>query len=416
MNKRNTIAAALAVASGLLAHPAAAQQNTPTVDELWAIVQQQQAEIQALRNEVRAANEKATRASSRIEETDAKVEATGDYIETLSATNTGRGATSIGAYGELHYNKVDSDSGDSDEIDFHRFVLFFGHEFSNRVRFFSEFELEHSIAGDGQPGEVELEQAYIDYSLNDRLTARTGLFLLPLGIINETHEPPTFYGVERNDVESIIIPATWWEAGAGLSGQYPSGLSWDLSLHSGLAIPTEGSNAFRVRSGRQKVAEALASDPAYTFRAKYTGIPGLELAASYQYQTDPSQIPGDGLDSGQLFTAHAVYSAGGFGLRGLYGAWQFDGDAVEAADADTQTGWYIEPSYRINESWGVYARYEDLDAARAQDKFTQNEVGFNFWPTDGVVLKVDYRRREFSLPGLAASGFDALDLGFGYAF
>jgi outer membrane murein-binding lipoprotein Lpp len=414
MNIASKRAAILLVAGSLLTLPAFAQQGTPSIEELWAIVQQQQAEIEALREEVRQANDRAAQASTQIEETDAKVEATGDYIETLAAADTGRSATSIGGYGELHYNQVSSDDGDSEEIDFHRFVLFFGHEFTDRIRFFSEFELEHSLAGDGAPGEVELEQAYVEYGLNDNLAARTGLFLLPIGILNETHEPTTFYGVERNDVENIIVPTTWWEAGAGISGRYASGLSWDLSLHSGLAMPTEGGSAFRVRSGRQKVAEAVASDPAYTFRLKYTGVPGLELSASYQYQTDPSQVAGDGLDTGQLFTAHAIYSAGGFGLRGLYGAWKFDGFAVEEAGADDQSGWFIEPSYRFNENWGVYARYQDIDAARSQDRFTQNEFGFNYWPTDGVVLKVDYRQRDFTMPGLA--DFDALDLGFGYAF
>ena len=142
----------------------------------------------------------------------------------------------------------------------------------------------------------------------------------------------------------------------------------------------------------------------------------MELAASYQYQSDPGQVAGDGLDSGQLFSAHAIYQRDRFGLRALYGQWNFDGAAVEAADADKQTGWYVEPSFRLTDKWGFYARYEDLDAARDQDKFTQSQVGFNFWPTDGVVLKMDLRRRDFSLPALSASDFDAIDLGFGYNF
>ena len=127
-------------------------------------------------------------------------------------------------------------------------------------------------------------------------------------------------------------------------------------------------------------------------------------------------VSGDGLDSGQLFSAHAIYQRGGFGLRGLFGQWNFDGVAVEAADADKQTGWYLEPSYRLNENWGFYARYEDVDAARDSDKFTQSQVGFNYWPTEGVVLKMDFRRREFTLPSLSQSDFDAIDLGFGYNF
>lgn len=416
MNSKTPSAVALLTICSILATPVAAQDEAPSVEELWDIVQQQQAEILALRDEVQAAQQQASEAQSQAEAADAKVEATGDFVDTLAITDESRDTPRIGGYGELHYNKLQSDAGDGEEIDFHRFVLFFGHDFTDRIRFFSELEVEHSLAGDGAPGEVELEQAYIDYVLADTVSARTGLFLLPVGILNETHEPPTFYGVERNNVENILIPSTWWEAGAGLSGYSSSGLSWDLAVHSGLAMATDGGSAFRVRSGRQKVAEALANDLAYTLRVKYSGIQGLELSASYQYQSDPSQLPGDGLDSGQLLTTHAIYQYGGFGLRALYSDWHFDGDAVEAAGADRQTGWYIEPSCRINERWGVYARHENIDAAREQDKFTQNEIGFNFWPHDSVVLKVDYRQRDFSLPGLEDSNFDALDLGFGYTF
>ena len=394
----------------------ATAEDAPTIEQVWAIVQQQQSQIEALEAELQRAQQGIADAGEKVAEAEAKVEATGDFVESLAASTASPKQTTIGAYGELHYNQVSADSGDSDEIDFHRFVLFFGHEFNDRMRFFSEFELEHSLAGDGQPGEVELEQAYVEYALNDTTYARTGLFLIPVGILNETHEPPTFYGVERNDVENIIIPSTWWEAGAGIRGNLAGGLSWDAAVHSGLAIPTTGGSAFRVRSGRQKVAEALASDFAATLRLRYTGVPGLDLSASYQYQSDPSQLPGDGLDNGQLFSAHAIYQRERFGLRALYGAWKFGGDAVEAAGADNQSGWYIEPSFRVSDKWGVYARYEDLDAARQQDQFSQSEFGFNYWPTENVVLKMDYRRRDFNLPALSADDFDAIDLGFGYQF
>ena len=413
MNIRNT---AMVLAAALFATTSVQAQDTPTLEEMWAIIQQQQAEIDALRGELAEARAGIEATDEKVAEADAKIEATGDVIETMAVADASPTKTHIGGYGELHYNNISSDAGDSSEIDFHRFVLFFNHEFTDRIRFYSEFELEHSLAGDGAPGEVELEQAFVEYALTDNTYARTGLFLLPIGIINETHEPPTFYGVERNSVENVIIPTTWWEAGAGARGNFANGLSWDASLHSGLAMPTTGGSQFRVRSGRQKVAEANADDPAATFRLRYTGVPGLELAASYNYQSDPSQISGDGLDSGQLFSAHAIYQRGGFGLRGLFGQWNFDGVAVEAADADKQTGWYLEPSYRLNEKWGFYARYEDLDAARDQDKFTQSQVGFNYWPTEGVVLKMDLRRREFTLPSLSQSDFDAIDLGFGYNF
>ena len=140
----------------------------------------------------------------RLDETEQRLEATADQVESSTSTSL-FAKTTIGGYGELHYNNYEDTEAN---VDFHRFVLFFGHEFTEKLRFFSEFELEHSIAGEGQAGEVELEQAYVEYDYSDTITTKTGLFLIPVGIINETHEPPTFYGVERNGVEKNIIPAT----------------------------------------------------------------------------------------------------------------------------------------------------------------------------------------------------------------
>lgn len=401
------------VASLLLAC-AGATAATPDIEAIWTIVQQQQAEIDELKRRLEVADAK-------LENAELQIEATGDYVESVANVPQADSTTRIGGYGELHYNNLNADdnANDVDEIDFHRFVLFFGHDFTDRVRFFSELELEHSLAGDGAPGEVELEQAFIEFGLTDTVSAKTGLFLLPLGTINETHEPPTFYGVERNSVENVIIPTTWWEAGAALSGYFANGLSWDVAAHSGLAIPTTGGSAFRVRSGRQKVAEALASDPAYTLRLRYTGLPGLDLSASYQYQSDPSQVAGDGLDSGRLFTANAGYTVGGFSLRSLYARWDFSGDAVELADSDSQAGWYIEPSYRfpgVSSQWGIYSRYEDVEGARTQDRYSQWEVGFSYWPIDDVVLKFDYRSRDHDLAVDGGRDFDGFDLGVGYQF
>jgi len=394
----------------------AADKSPPTIEDLWEIIQKQQAEIDALKSQQR---ETAKQAATADEKAEAAVVAIED---SSSGKNTGASwadKTTIGGYGELHYNNINNDGIDNkNEIDFHRFVLFFGHEFTDRMRFFSEFELEHALAGDDAKGEVELEQAYIEYDIRDNLQTKGGLFLMPVGILNETHEPTTFYGVERNDVETIIVPTTWWEAGAALNGYFDNGISWNLALTSGLAIPTTGDNAFVVRSGRQKVSEAIANDFAYTGRLKYTGIQGLELAAAVNYQTDASQEPDDGLGSGTLYETHAIYQKGPFQLRALYAGWNFEGSAVKAADANRQHGWYIEPSVRPWQQLGFYARYEDLYGARTRDRFNQWEIGANYWPYEDVVLKVDYRDRSVDTVDVAAKSVDftAFDLGIGYQF
>jgi predicted porin len=121
------------------------------------------------------------------------------------------------------------------------------------------------------------------------------------------------------------------------------------------------------------------------------------------------------LDSGTLVEAHIDYQHGGFGLRALYARWDFTGYAVEAADADRQSGWYIEPSYRFNKL-GFYSRYEQVDAARAQDKFEQWELGLNWWQSENVVLKFDYRDRSYDLASQQGRDFTGFDLGLGYSF
>ncbi len=442
------LAATVLTAACISSTAVAAQESPGSLDELWAIVQQQQAHIEQLEQQYQAAaaliaankekvaanEQKAASNEQRVTENSdlvavntQRVIAAGDYAESLANTRPSGSdwteTTQIGGYGELHYNNwsAKDSSRDHKEIDFHRFVTYFNHQFNDRLRFFSELELEHSIAGEGKNGEMELEQAYIQYDLNDKHILNGGLFLIPVGILNETHEPNTFYGVERNSVENIIIPSTWWEAGASVGGRYASGLSWDFAATSGLAISAdpEDSNVFRIRSGRQKVAKASANDLAYTGRLKYTGVPGLELAASYQLQADASQVSSDGLDEGQLFSTHAIFQRGWFGLRALYAGWKFDGYAVEAAGADRQKGWYIEPALKFkpgNYNIGFYTRYENVDAYRNQDQFDELQVGMNYWPVNNVVLKFAYRDRSHDVASEKGRDFDGFDLGLGYTF
>ncbi len=117
----------------------------------------------------------------------------------------------VAGYMDFHFNK---DVGDPFRPDFHRFVLLFGHSFSDRIKFWSELEVEHALVEGGEEsGEVALEQAYLDFLIKPAFNLRAGMMLTPVGIINERHEPPSFNGVERPFVETVIIPTTWRELG-----------------------------------------------------------------------------------------------------------------------------------------------------------------------------------------------------------
>ena len=390
-------------------------QAAPTMEEMWQVIQQQQAEIERLKSQQ-------DKTDSKLEQTEQKIEATAEVVDAnsgaMATAAQWANKTSIGGYGELHYNKLDDDSGsaDKDEIDLHRFVLFFGHQFTDSVRLYSELEVEHSIASKDDEGEVELEQAYIEWDYTENHRAKAGVFLIPIGILNETHEPDTFYGVERNSVEKHIVPSTWWEAGIAGSGEFAEGWSYDVAVHSGLYLD----NTAKVRSGRQKASKAKADDYAYTARLKYTGVSGLGLAATVQHQSDLFQSEsqsGESDVSALLYEIQAVYQVGGFGLRALYAAWDIDEAITVIADgADKQEGFYIEPSFRFNSNVGVFARYSEWDNAagsNSDSEYSQIDVGLNYWIAPTVVLKADYQMQD--VPDGKAQ-LDGLNLGVGWSF
>lgn len=351
------------------------------------------------------------------ESLDERLERLEAKVDGLSGSEARGGAVQIHGYGELHYNNLSGKGGaaDLDDLDFHRFVLFFGYEFNDRIRFQSELELEHTIAGHGEdnPGYVALEQAFIEYDLTDDHAVRAGIFLMPVGLLNQTHEPPRFYGVERNRVENQVIPTTWFEGGVGLVGALSAGLRYEAYLHSGLNVSSN--SRYSVRSGRQKVANADASRPAGTLALNWT-VPGVTLGGALNYQSDAAQGNDPAAGEAWLGEVHADIRRGPAGLRALFAEWQLDGDGPESTGSDRQYGWYIEPSYRVTDAIGVFARYNEWDnqagSGDSVSRKKQWDAGVNWWPHDQVVVKADYQWQD-NENGKDQNG---VNLGVGYEF
>jgi len=376
-----------------------AMANTPTNEEIMQMMKEMKEEIAELRKENESLKGEVEDVAGSVEDVAVATD------EAIKAQVKLSNKTTIGGYGELHYNNLRNDGpkGNKDEMDFHRFVLFINHEFNDKMRFVSELELEHSLAGDDAPGEVELEQAYIQYDLTEKTSVLGGLFITPVGILNETHEPATFYGVERNDVEKNIIPTTWWEGGAMVEHEFMDGLSANLSMTSGLY--SEG-GSYKPRDARQKVAEAEAKTFAYNGRLKYTAIPGLELAGTINYQDNYCQNEIKGCGSATLYEGHVVYNKDAFGLRALYAIWDIDGSAVSAVGADEQYGYYIEPSYRFNNAWtmnqdiGFFGRYAEWDNASGNSSNTetiQYNFGANWWVDKMSLLRLIIKSKMLAM-------------------
>lgn len=379
------VAVRCALSAALVFAVPAFAEDPPTNEELFEMYKQQQEQINATADAVESGND-----------------AGGGWFE----------KTSLGGYGELHFNWLEGSDGaeNKSQADFHRFVLFINHEFSDKIHFYSEVELEHALAGDDKPGEVELEQAFLQFDIAENKTLNTGLFLVPVGILNETHEPPTFYGVERNPIENKIIPSTWWEAGASLNKRFDHGISADLAVHTGL----QTDDTFSIRGGRQKVAEAVANDVAITGRLVYRGLPGLEVAATVQWHEDVASEPVENTDA-ILFETHIVYTRGPFGLRALYARWDLDSDAAEDIGADEQYGFYVEPSFKLCEEAGVFYRYNQFNtnAGNSGGTMRQHDVGVNYWPHPQVVFKVD---GQFQANDNGSPELDGVNVGMGFNF
>lgn len=405
------------LALSVVTSSSAVAQKMPSQKQMWEVMQRQHAEIKMLKRRTGGDDIKSGSADTSDES---------GLLDSMMGGNNGWwNKTSIGGYGELHVN-----TGKTDQVDFHRYVLFVNHEFNNWIKLNSELELEHSIAGEGQKGEVELEQAYIHFSIKeDRFGSISnvvdhvdlGLQLIPVGILNANHEPPTFYGVERNEVEKRIIPTTWWEAGALIGGKLGNtGIFWDAMLHSGL--DTSG-KAGDIRGGRQKVAKATADNPAYTMRLGWAGN-GISVAGSYQHQSDIT--PGDSVTTkAKLLEIHADIKQPltqniELGFRTLYAQWDVDGAAAKASGRNELNGYYFEPSIKFDMNTmgkiGLFYRYEAWDR-KAGDSTNSEEkrqtVGVNYWPEDNVVLKIDYRKDDHYDESKNDS---RIDFGIGYQF
>ena len=405
----------------LLAAGSTAIAADPEMNEMRDLIRAQQQQIELLQQQLDVTRESLHSLSERVEENaqtseeaNEKAEILADNIESQPAWS--KTATTLGGYGELHATMLENQATgeNSNTLDLHRFVLFFGHDFNDRLRFISEVEIEHSVSGGDAPGEVEIEQAYIEYDWADRHSLRAGVFLVPVGILNETHEPPTFYGVERNPVEKNIIPTTWWEGGLSFNGGFADAMRYDFALHSGLF--TSADDNYAIRAGRQKTAKAKFDSQASTGRLRWRGVPGLELSASVQYQQDITQDTDALAGNAWLYTGLVAWQHRGFGLRALYARWSLDGIGPESIGADRQDGWYVEPSWRFNDHWGIFARYnrwDNLAGSDADTEYTQWDVGVNYWLHPKVVFKLDYQDQD------AAPGHKELDgwnLGLGYQF
>jgi hypothetical protein len=172
--------------------------------------------------------------------------------------------TAVGGYGELTLN---APTNGPNVVDLRRLVLYFGHNFNQHLRFYAELEVEHAVTSSTDQGEFEVEQAFLDWIQWRPLNFRVGVIIVPVGIINVYHEPPTFNGVDRPLTDQLVIPSTWREPGAGFFGEYV-GIRYQAYTVNG--FNASGFTAKEgLREGHQEAQLALGRDWGIVARAEY---------------------------------------------------------------------------------------------------------------------------------------------------
>lgn len=351
---------------------------------------------------------------------------------------------SVGGYGQAWYTHLDADGAPApDRFDMKRFVLYTGYKFSPRLAMNAELEWEHATTGG--TGSISVEFATLDWFWKKEVNLRAGLMLVPMGTINETHEPTTYHGNERPEVERQILPTTWRESGIGLFGTLGERLDYRAYLiTSGRASKFDAGG---IRAGRQNGSESLAEDLSFVLRADYRLDDRTTVGVSYltgdQGQGEEVQITAGGLKarpdaSMQLFEAHARYRHRGLELKAV-GAWTRldDAEVLSAAQqvkgkgpvASRMEGSYVEASYDVmrwldpgnDDELALFFRFEDLDTQAevplgfARDPSRSMNVrtwGLGYKPHPGVVFKLDFRR--FGLE--RGDKPDEINFGIGWTF
>lgn len=325
-------------------------------------------------------------------------------------------AVTVGAYGEMTYNQPEGQNG---ELDIQRMVLLFGYKFNDKTQFVTEIELEHTV-------EVFVEQAFVNYNVANNISLRGGLMLVPMGIVNEYHEPTTFNGVERPAVDNAIVPTTWREMGVGVTGRFPeASIGYQAYIFNGFKSTEnedgevtgflKGSNG--LRSGRQKAIQSTIDSPTFSTKIEYYGLPGLRLGLSgyfgkTQATDDVEDI--DGANIGiSMVGLDARYAKKRFTARGqfIYASLSDTEDYNTLTNRDLGSalmGYYAEVAYNLlplNKAQRLFAftRYENYDThasteggLEVNDAYNRTDIttGLSYHIAPGVVIKGDYQFRS----------------------
>ncbi len=405
----------------------------PAETEAESAVEEQQADVEELERRIEVLAEEI----ERLRSGEPEIEVTVDEARALglapsaAATYGIEQGVSIAGYGEMLLENYSSSR--TTQFDYLRLILYAGYRFNEKFIFNSEIEVEHA-------NEIFVEFAYVDWLAHENLGVRGGMLLVPMGLVNEFHEPNVFIGAERPVTEQAIIPSTWRENGGGVYGSAGDVVAYRAYVVNGLKGEKFSSSG--VRGGRQKGARAQAEGMAFTGRVDITPTPGVFFGGSfYVGNSGQGTINVNDVNYGvrtSIFDLHGQAQFRGLDVRALFAQANLDDTAelnqylglVGAGGVgETMRGGYVQVGYdllsQVPEAGGValtpYIRYEKVDTqaavaagfARSPSRNnTYTTFGVELKPISNIVVKVDHMWVDND----ADSGVNQFNVSVGYAF
>jgi len=330
---------------------------------------------------------------------------------------------SIGGYGNIdYYRKSREGTNNVDNIDVYRFIPYIGYRFSDNIILNVELEFEHGGIKDGAGGDgyVIIEFMYLDFLINKEFNVRVGNMLVPMGLINEKHEPTVFTTVQRPNTSKKLVPSTWHENGILAYGQLTEDLSYHLGAFSALQLNRgigQGNDwlrdsragSFRIDESNERLGLGVVA------RVDYTGINGLFVGASTYI--DSNLVMAD---------IHFDYNLYAFRTYGVYT--QTDRSKTVIGEPEKANGGFINLGYDISSlsksqnKMPIFIQYESVSA---QDKITGGgsvdstdtiTLGINYFPHEQVVLKADYAMQKDNSLASNADETNIFSLSMGFIF
>ncbi|HVO06273.1 MAG TPA: porin [Burkholderiaceae bacterium] len=429
------VLAAAAVGSSV----ALGQTATPTEAELARKLEQLAAELATVKAQLAALQQqRAAQASQPAADAASAPSPAPTPAPMASETTAAAGPPTVfSGYAEINYNRP-SKLPENAQADLRRFVLGVQHRFDPATKMVAELEVEHAVSSADDPGEVALEQAYVEHQLGRTWSVQGGLFLIPMGLLNETHEPTAYYGVERNFVETAIIPTTWREGGVQMVGQFGNGITLQTGISTGFdltkwdATSTEGQES-PLGAIHQEMALAKAHDLSVFGAVNWRGMPGLLVGGSV-FTGNATQGQTSTSSRVTLWDAHARWTPGRWDLSALYSRGTISDTAALNAPLvgnpslipSAFDGYYVQGAYKLwtrqDYSLAPFVRWERFNTGKSYADLgpgltppalpteTVWTAGANFQVTPGVVVKADYQ--WFSVN----KNSNRFDLGLGWSF